>query len=74
MLNPLSIQIGTQKISGKEINDWCIDQILNHGSHEKDARRLFRKNYRDNRMYILTYKVETSGSPTEHTLVFRKAI
>lgn len=50
MRNILSIALGTQ-VTGKEINDWCWDQILNHRSHEDEAQRLIKKNYRDGRKY-----------------------
>lgn len=69
MLNPLSVQYG-QHISGKEINDWCHDQIENNGSHVKDAKRLLAKNYRDDVMYRLSWKAETSGAPMGHTIEF----
>ena len=71
MLNPLSIRIG-QKISGKEINDWCLDQINNHGSHYKDAAFLLTKHYNNDTIYIKTYKVETSGSDKPHIIIFKK--
>lgn len=73
LINPLSIQNG-QTISGKEINDWCADQIINHKSHEKDAMRLKRKNYRDDRMYTATFKIETSCSDKQHERIFSKII
>lgn len=69
MLNPLSVQYG-QCISGKEINDWCHDQIENNGSHVRDAKRLLAKNYCDDLMYCLSWKVETSGVPMRHTIEF----
>lgn len=58
MLNPLSLQIG-QTCSGKEINDWCRYQIENNGSHYKDAARLLKKNYKNDRIYCKSYKIET---------------
>lgn len=60
MLNPLSLQIG-QTCSGKEINDWCRYQIENNGSHYKDAVRLLKKNYKNDRTYCKSYKIETGG-------------
>ena len=60
MLNPLSLQMG-QTCSGKEINNWCRYQIENNGSHYKDAVRLFKKNYRNDRIYCKSYKIETGG-------------
>ena len=50
MRNILSLVLGTQ-VTGKEINDWCWDQILNHRSHEAEAQRLIKKNYRDDHQY-----------------------
>jgi hypothetical protein len=58
MVNPLSIQIG-QKITGKEINSWCYDQIFNDKSHKKDAQRLLNKNYNDQTVYRKSYGVGT---------------
>ena len=72
MLNPLSLQLG-QRVSGKEINDWCQDQIENEGSHIRDAKRLMAKNYRDDVIYRLIWKDETSGSPMGHTILFQRA-
>ena len=53
MLNPLSLMIG-QTISGKEINDWCKDQIINNKSHQKIAKFLLSKGYKDDRVYYQT--------------------
>lgn len=58
MLNPLSIQIG-QTITGKQINDWCHDQINNNKSHYKDAKRLLSKNYNDKITYYKIYDIGT---------------
>ena len=69
MTNPLSLQLG-QEISGKDINEWCKDQIENHGSHEKYANFLLKKNYRDDQLYKKIYKTETAGCPRAHTIVF----
>ena len=71
MLNPLSLQIG-QTCSGKEINDWCNYQIKNNGSHYKDAVRLLKKNYKDDREYYKTIKVKTAGVGEPDIIEFRK--
>ena len=71
MLNPLSLQMG-QTCSGKEINDWCNYQIKNNGSHYKDAVRLLKKNFRDDRKYYKTIKVKTAGCGEHDIIEFRK--
>ena len=70
MLNPLSLQIG-QTCTGKEINDWCRYQIENNGSHYKDAVRLLKKNYRNDRMYYKSIKTKTAGSGESDVIEFR---
>lgn len=69
MLNPLSLQLG-QSITGKEINDWCRDQIENNKSHRKQAEFLLTKHYRDDRIYYKSYKVETAGGVKPYVIVF----
>lgn len=71
MLNPLSLQMG-QTCFGKEINDWCNYQIKNNGSHYKDAVRLLKKNFRDDRKYYKTIKVKTAGCGEADVIEFRK--
>lgn len=71
MLNPLSLQMG-QTCSGKEINDWCNYQIKNNGSHYKDAVRLLKKNFRDDRKYYKTIKAKTAGCGEHDVIEFRK--
>jgi hypothetical protein len=71
MLNPLSLQVG-QEITGKEINDWCLYQIKNNGSHYKQAKYLLTKNYKDDRVYCKSYKIETSGSAQPYIIEFNK--
>lgn len=51
MLNILSVKLGTV-LSGQLINDWCQDQIINRKSHMRDALRLDKKNYRNDREYF----------------------
>ena len=69
MLNPLSLQVG-QRITGKEINDWCRDQIENNKSHRKQAEFFLTKHYRDDRIYYKTYKAETAGGVKPYVIVF----
>lgn len=71
MLNPLSLQMG-QTCFGKEINDWCNYQIKNNGSHYKDAVRLLKKNYKDDRMYCKTIKAKTAGCGEGDVIEFRR--
>lgn len=71
MLNPLSLQMG-QTCSGKEINDWCNYQIKNNGSHYKDAVRLLKKNYKDDRTYCKSIKAKTAGCGEPDIIEFRK--
>ena len=71
MLNPLSLQMG-QTCSGKEINDWCKDQIVNNKSHQKIARFLLSKSYKDDRIYYKTYKQET-GSNKPSIIIFNRS-
>ena len=73
MLNPLSLQLG-QKITGKEINDWCRDQIENNRSkfHRKYAEFFLSKHYRDDRIYYKSYKAETAGGVKSYVIVFER--
>ena len=70
MLNPRSLQIG-QTCSGKEINNRCHYQIENNGSHYKDAVRLLKKNYKNDRKYYKTIKAKTAGSGESDVIEFR---
>ena len=71
MLNPLSIEVG-QKITGREINEWCKDQIKNQKSHRRQAEYLLSKNYKDERTYCKGLKVETGGGIKPHVIIFEK--
>ena len=71
MLNPLSLQM-VQTCSGKEINDWCNYQINNNGSHYKDAAKLLKKNFKDDRKYYKTIKVKTAGVGEPDIIEFRR--
>ena len=71
MLNPLSLQM-RQTCSGKEINDCCNYQIKNNGSHYKDAVRLLKKNFKDDRTYSKSIKAKTAGLGEPDIIEFRK--
>lgn len=74
MINPLSIQFG-QIISGKDINEWSEYQINTNDSHIKDAFRLKKKEYKNERLYVKTYKIETAGSlppKFRYTILFKR--
>ena len=70
MLNPLSLQFN-QTCTGKQINDWCRYQIENNGSHYKDAVRLLKKNFKDDRTYYKTIKAKTAGCGEADVIEFR---
>ena len=53
-MNILSVERG-HILQGKEINDWCIDQIRYKKSHAKDAARLAEKHFDDDAMYQAYY-------------------
>ena len=72
MINPLSIQF-YQDILGKDINNWCEYQININGSHKKDAIRLKKKSYKNDRIYHKIYKIETAGIPHGRTILFAKS-
>lgn len=58
--------------TGKQINDWCKEQV-NHGtSRWREARRLLRKNYKDDRLYISRLTSKNSGCGSGYTLVFER--
>ena len=73
MVNVMSLEPG-HKVKGKEINDWCMDQILHNGSHLREARRLFIKNYRDETTYEAVRIPANSGVNASNVLVFKKVI
>lgn len=58
-MNPLSYKLGT-KFSGKILNDWLSEQIINHGSHEKIAQKIDKhfslKNDRDYQLVQMSYR------------------
>ena len=71
MRNPLSYT-QSRIFYGFEINEWCRDQI-NHGTvRAREARRLLRKNYNNNRMYILEWTCRNSGANSPMMIVFRR--
>lgn len=71
MRNPLSY---TQPsiFSGFEINEWCRDQIDRGTVRAREARRLLRKNYKNDRMYILEWTCRDSGAGSQLMIVFRR--
>lgn len=72
MKNPLSYKIGSI-FSGKEINDWCVSQLHKWPSREAaEARRLLRKNYNNERVYISEYAPRDTGCGSQLMIVFRK--
>lgn len=71
MLNPLSLQFD-QTCTGKQINDWCRYQIENNGSHYKDAIRLLKKNFKDDRTYYKTIKAKTAGCGEADVIEFAR--
>jgi hypothetical protein len=71
MKNPLSYT-QPQMFYGFEINEWCRDQI-NHGTvRAREARRLLRKNYKDDRIYVLEWTCRNSGVNSSMMIVFRR--
>ena len=71
MRNPLSYN-QRSIFSGLEINEWCYDQI-NHGTtRAREARRLLRKNYKNDRIYILEWTCRNSGSGSPYMVIFRR--
>ena len=71
MLNPLSLQLN-QTCTGKQINDWCRYQVESNGSHCKDAVRLLKKNFKDDRTYYKTIKAKTAGVGEPDIIEFRR--
>ena len=45
-------------LRGKDINDWCVDQIRFKRSHAKEAIRLTKKHYDDDAMYQAYYDLD----------------
>lgn len=71
-MNVLSVHGSNHVFTGKEINDWCRDQV-NHGTARmREARRLLRKNYRDDRLYSPIWCDRNSGSGSGQMIVFRR--
>ena len=72
MKNPLSY---THKavFTGKEINDWCRSQLHKAPAYAAcEARRLLRKNYKDDRLYTNEWTCRDSGSGSPLMMVFRR--
>ena len=68
-MNILSVKPGTV-LSGKQINDWCIDQVRYRRSHWKEAVRLLSKNYKDDENYIAVRMITNSACDADTKLHF----
>lgn len=71
MRNPLSYT-QSRIFYGFEINEWCREQMNRGTTRASEARRLLRKNYKDDRMYILDWTCRNSGSDSPSMIVFRR--
>lgn len=71
MLNILSVEPG-HKLTGKEINVWCIYQLLTGGSHYKEAIRLGEKGFSNSSIYEAIRTPANTGCGTKTILNFRK--
>ena len=71
MLNILSVETG-HKLTGKQINAWCIYQFLTGGSHYKEAMRLSRKDFSNSSIYEAIRTPANTGCGAETILNFRK--
>jgi len=71
MRNPLSYN-QPEIFSGYEINEWCRNQMTRGTTRAREARRLLRKNYKNDRMYILSWGSRDSGSGSPSIIVFRR--
>ena len=72
MKNPLSY---THKalFTGKEINDWCYAQLKKGTSYAaREARRLLRKNYKDDRIYENEWTCRDTGVGAPLMVVFKR--
>ena len=68
-MNVLSVKPGTV-LSGKQINDWCLDQVKYRRSHWKEAKRLLSKNYKNDVDYVAVRMITNSGFDTDTRLYF----
>ena len=63
MKNITSYQPGSIFL-GKELNYWCKEQIRNHGSHEKIARKIYLHfTFLDKTFYRLVYMQYRTSEP-----------
>jgi len=66
--------------TGKEINDWCIEQIQSCGSHAKEARKLYSHyTFKDDVKYQLVYGPMGPGQDpcrnfSNPQIIFKKVI
>lgn len=73
MKNPLSYVTEGNIFTGKEINDWCRSQLHKApASVAREARRLLRKNYKDDRLYTNELTCSDTGSGSPLMMVFRR--
>jgi hypothetical protein len=73
MKNPLSYVTEGNIFTGKEINDWCHSQLHKAPAYAaREARRLLRKNYKDDRLYTNEWTCRDSGSGSPLMMVFRR--
>lgn len=73
MRNPLSYINEGQVFTGKEINEWCYAQLDKGTSFRaREARRLLRKHYKDNRLYVNAWTCRDSGSGSPSMMIFRR--
>lgn len=72
MKNPLSYTNSTI-FTGKEINDWCYAQLEKGTSNAaRIARRLLRKNYKDDRIYRNVSILSDTGADAPLMIVFER--
>ena len=72
MRNPLSYHGNDVLFYGFEINEWCRDQVNRGTTRAREARRLLRKHYRDDRIYVTDWCSRDSGSGAPMMMVFRR--
>ena len=72
MKNPLSYT-HRALFTGKEINDWCYAQLEKGTSYAaREARRLLRKNYKNDRVYQNAWTCRDSGGGSPMMMIFER--
>ena len=72
MKNPLSYTTKAL-FTGKEINSWCYAQLNKAPSFAaREARRLLRKNYKDDRIYENDWTCRDTGAGAPLMVVFKR--